>query len=159
MEAAVLAILMERTIEVLHRLKRGESLLGPYFSEDFVLIDPGGLDAESRVAELPQKRHIFKAPLPHDALDDIPRLPLRVEMEVALMVAPINDVPKGDPPHLPLILLVVDADAGMIIGFDTLNTREGLDAAFVTLPGAITQILRRANLVPKRIAARHAILL
>ncbi len=158
-EASVLAILMERTIEVLHRLKRGESLLRPYFSEDFVLIDPEGRDGECRVADLPQARHILKAALPHDALDDIPRSPLRVEMEVALMVAPINDVPEGEPPYMPLILLVVDADSGMILGFDTLNTREGLDAAFVTLPIVINQILKQANLVPARITARHAILL
>ena len=158
-EAADLAILMVRTLEVLHRLKRGEDLLRPYFSEDLVLIDPEGRDAECRVADLPQTRHILKVALPPGALDGIPRSSLRLEMEMALMISPINDVPKGEPPYMPLILLAVDADSGMIIGFDTLDTREGLDAAFVTLPDAINQILKKANFVPKRIAARHAMLL
>ena len=95
---------MERTLEVLHRLKRGENLLRPYFSEDLVFIDPDRRDAECRVADLSQKRHILKAPLPHGALDGIPRSSLRLEMEVALMILPINDVPKVEPPYMPLIL-------------------------------------------------------
>ena len=157
-EAADLAILMEHTLAVFHRLKRGENLLRPNFSEDIVLIDSEGRDSKCRVADFPQTRHILKVSLPHGALDGIPRSSLRLEMEVALMISPINDVPKGEPPYMPLILLAVDADSGMIIGFDTLDTREGLDSAFVKMPDAINQILKKANLVPKRIAARHAIL-
>jgi hypothetical protein len=53
----------------------------------------------------------------------------------------------------------VDADSGVIIDFDALHTREGLDASFATLPNATSRILRDANLASKRIAARHAMLL
>jgi hypothetical protein len=54
---------------------------------------------------------------------------------------------------------MLDVDTGMAMGFDMLDTSEGLDSAFIRLPETITGMLKQAGVVPRAIRARHPSLL
>jgi len=137
------------------------NLLLPFDEKEFFLRrkNEDWEDSTCRVADLPVQQHILKAELPRDALAGIPRAGLRVEADLLLMITPISDVPPGEAPYLPLMLIMVDAASGFVLGFETISTREGFDAAMVRIPGALTAVLKKAKVVPAQIAARHPILL
>ena len=160
-EVAEFESLLEQTLVVLRRSGNGEDLLQPFDEKEFFLRRRNGdwEDSTCRVAELSVPQHILKAALPRDALAGIPRAGLRVEADLILMITPINDVPPGEAPYLPLMLIMVDSASGFVLGFETISTREGFDAAMVRIPDAITAVLKKAKVVPAQIAARHPILL
>ena len=153
--------LLEQTLVVLRRLGNGEDLFHPFDEKEFFLRTKNGdwEDSTCRVADLPVAQHILKAELPPDALAGISRTDLRVEADLILMLTPIDDGPPGEAPYLPLMLIMVDAASGFVLGFETISTREGFDAAMVRIPDAITAVLKKAKVVPAQIAARHPILL
>ena len=160
-EVAEFESLLEQTLVVLRRLDDGEDLLLPFDEKEFFLRrkNEDWEDSTCRVADLPVQQHILKAELPRDALAGIPRAGLRVEADLFLMITPISDVPPGEAPYLPLMLIMVDSASGFVLGFETISTREGFDAAMVRIPDAITAVLKKAKVVPAQIAARHPILL
>lgn len=153
--------LLEQTLVVLRRSGNGEDLLQPFDEKEFFLRKRNGdwEDSICRVADLPLPQHILKAGLPRDALAGIPRAGLRIETDLMLMLTPINDVPRGEAPYFPLMLIMVDAASGFVLGFEMISTKEGFDAAMVRLPDTITAVLKKAKVVPAQIAARHPILL
>lgn len=160
-EAAKFESLLEQTLVVLRRLDDGEDLLRPFDEKEFFLRRRNGdwEDSTVRVAELPVPQHILKAELSRDALVGIPRTGLRVEADLILMITPLTDVPPGEAPYLPLMLIMVDSASGSVLGVETISTREGFDAAMVLIPDAITTTLKKAKVIPAQIAARHPILL
>jgi len=153
--------LLEQTLVVLRRSAEGENLLRPFDEPEFFLRKRNGdwEDSTVRVSDLPVLHHILKAEIPRDALAGIPKSGLRVEADLILMLTPINDVPPGEAPYLQLMLIMVDAASGFVLGFETISTKEGMDAAMVRIPDALTAVLKKAKVVPAQIAARHPILL
>ncbi len=153
--------LLEQTWVVLRRLENGEDLLQPFEEKEFFLRRRNGdwEDSTCRVEDLPVAQHILKAELPRNALAGVPKTGLRVEADLVLMLTPINDVPPGEAPYLPLMLIMVDTASGFVLGFETIPTKEGFDAAMVRIPDALTGVLKKAKVVPAQIAARHPILL
>jgi len=152
--------LLEQTLVVLKRLAAGERLLCPFDQEEFFLRIKEGdwQDSRCRVAELPVDRHILRAELPSGALEGVQRTKAHFEIDLCLMPSPITDVPPGEPPYYPFMLIVVDSLSRMIIGFNLISTKEGVDAAMVQLPDTITKVLRNAKVIPAYIAARHPVL-
>jgi hypothetical protein len=75
------------------------------------------------------------------------------------MTTPIADVPKGEPPYFPMILLVVDSASGQVVGMELFPTVDGVDSVFVRIPETLTGILKKAKIAPAAIAARHPVLL
>ena len=159
-ELADFSGLLEQTLVVFKRLNAGERLLRQFDEVEFFLRrNAGGWeDATCRVADLPLPRRILRAELPEGALDGIPKTKARFEIDLFLMPSPVMDVPEGEPPYMPFMLIVVDSKSTMIIGFELLSTKEGADAAMVRIPDALSKLLRKANIVPTKIAARHPVL-
>jgi hypothetical protein len=158
-EARELEILARRSLEVYERIARGEELLSHLDEEEFFLIDSEGKDSVCRPDELPAPRHILQFGLPKDDLDSLKRVDLEVEVEMALLVAPIKHPVEGEPPYLPFFVAMLDANYGMAMGFEMLDTSEGLDSAFIRLPETITEMLKQVGVIPRAIRARHPSLL
>ena len=157
-----LEILLEQSIVVLKRLNAGEKLLRPYNDAEFFLrkADDGQWgDSLCRIEELPVPRHILQAFLPEGALDGLRKTNERIEVDLVLTLTPITDVPRGEAPYLPMMLLMVNSTAGLVVEVETLSTKDGLDAAMARIPDAITGLLKKAKFVPTTIAARNPILL
>ena len=157
-EAEVLLPLMKATVEVIDRLAAGETLTAPYDAEEFFLRRADGTDGVCRPSGLPLPQHRLQAALDEHALDGLPRAPRVVEMELSIMLTPIGDVPRGEAPYFPFILLMAESDSGRVSGMEILSTKEGVDAALVRLPQAIIHVIRQSGEVPSRIAVRHPIL-
>lgn len=157
-EAEVLLPLLKATVEVLDRLGAGETLTAPYDAEEFFLRRADGTDGVCRPSDLPLPHHRLQATLDEHALDGLPRAPRVVEMDLSIMLTPIGDVPRGEAPYFPLILLMAERDSGRVSGMEILSTKDGVDAALVRLPEAIIHVIRQSGEVPLRIAVRHPIL-
>jgi hypothetical protein len=155
------AVLLEQSLVVLKRLNAGEDLLRPFEEEEFFLRRNDGQwgDSICRIEDLPTVQHILQADLPEGVLDGLRRTKERVEVDLVLMLTPMTDVPPGEAPYLPLMLLMVNSSSGLVMGFETLSTKEGLDAAMVRIPDAITGLLKKAKIIPGKIAARNPILI
>lgn len=158
-EAPILARLMSGTAEVLDRLGAGETLTAPYDTKEFFLRRADGTDGVCRPSEMPLPHHRLQAELDEHALDGLKRVRMDVEMEFVLMFSPVADVPRGEPPYFPFVLLLAGRDSGLVLGVELLSTKDGMDAALVRLPEAIINLIRKSGVVPSAIAARHPILL
>lgn len=156
-EARDLTALMEQTLAVLRR--GDENLFRPFDAPEFFLRTWDGRDSVCRVADLPVLRHIVRAELPSGALDGLRKTAARLEADLCLLPAPVGDVPRGEAPYFPLLLLVADAASGIVVGMEMLSTADGVDPAFARIPAALTGILRKAGIIPAAIVARHPVLL
>ncbi len=156
-EALDLTALMEQTLVVLRRAD--EALLQPFDMDEFFMRTWDGKDSTCRIADLPVHRRVIRATLPAGVLDDLKKTAVRLEADLFLMTTPIADVPKGEPPYFPMMLLVADSASGQVVGMELFSTADGIDSVFVRIPGALTAILKKAKMVPAAIAARHPVLL
>jgi|GEM_PF-943879 len=152
--------LLEQTLVVLKRQEAGEDILRPFAQDEFFLRQKAGewKDATCRVADLLLPHHCLSVDLPDGALDGLRRVNAHFEMDMFLMPSPVADVPPGEPPYFPFLLIAVDAGSGMVHGIELISTKEGVDEALAKIPETITKILRLAKVVPVKIAARHPIL-
>lgn len=157
-EAAVLSLLMTGTVEVLDRLAAGEKLVSPYDAKKFFLRGADGTDGVCCLSELPLPQHRLQAELDAHALDGVERVRMDAEMELMLMLTPVGDVPPGEPPYFPFLLLMVASDSGRVLGLEMLSTKDGMDAALVRLPEAIIKLIKQGGAVPSSIAVSHPIL-
>ena len=156
-EAQDLKILMEQTVAILKR--SDEDLLRPFDEEEFFLRTWDGQDSVCRVADLPVHQHIIQAMIPEGVLNGLKKSKLKIELELILMISPISDVPPGEAPYLPMMLIAADSDSGMVVGFEVISTRDGVDAAYARIPEALTGLLRKAGIIPAKILARHPMVL
>lgn len=158
-EAAVLSRLMALTVGVLDRVGAGETLTSNYDAKEFFLRRADGTDGVCRPSKLPLPLHRLQAALDEHALDGLRRVRMDVEMELVLMLSPVADVPRGEPPYFPFVVLLAGQDSGLVLGVELLSTKDGLDAALVRLPETIVNLIKQAGAVPSSIAVRHPILL
>lgn len=158
-DAPELLVLLERSLAVFQRIARGENLVRPLEEDEFFMIDPVGNDAVCRVDELPESRHILQFGLVKNALDHLPRTDQEVEVEMALMISPVQHPVPGEPPYLPFLVVMLDVDSGLAMGFDMLNPSESVDAALIRLPETLTNLLEKAGVVPRAMRVRHPSLL
>ncbi len=158
-DAPELLILLERSLAVFERIARGEDLVRPLEEEEFFLVDPEGNDAVCRVDDLPESRHILQFGLGKNALDHLPRTDQEVEVEMALMLSPVQHPEPGEAPYLPFLVVMLDVDSGLAMGFDMLNPSESVDSALIRLPETLTNILEKAGVVPGAMRVRHPSLL
>lgn len=156
-EARDLAVLMEQTLVVLRRMD--EELLRPLDMDEFFLRMWDGRDSICRVADLPVHRQVIQAPLPEGALDGLKKVSIRLEADLFLMTTPLADVPRGEAPYFPMMLLVADSQSGQIVGMEMFSTVDGVDSVFARIPEGLTGILKKAKIIPATIAARHPMLL
>lgn len=156
-EAHDLNALMEQTLVVLGR--KDKSLFRPFEMDEFFLRTWDGKDSLCRVADLPAHRHFIQAPLPPGALDDLKKAAIQLEADLLLMTTPIADVPNGEAPYFPMMLLVAESESGLVAGMELFSTADGIDSVFARIPEALTGILKKAKIIPATIAARHPILL
>lgn len=163
-EASEMEMLLEQTLVVLEReMESPDTVLEVCDSESFFLREQNSAgeweDSRCEVDDLPVASHVLRANLPRGVPDGLSRSPLRLELDLALMPFPVADVPKGEAPYFPLVLMLVDSASGMILGMELLPTKDGLDAGLVLLPDAFARILRQGGILPACILARHPILL
>jgi hypothetical protein len=157
-EARMLLPLLSGAIEVLDRRAAGDEVTAPFTADEFFLLRADGSSGVCRVQDLPLARHRLQAMLDPGALDGLSRSKVKAELELALLLTPIAEVPPGEPPFFPYLLLLADAESGAVLGAELIPTGDGADAALVQLPQAVAALIRGAGSVPACIAVRHPVL-
>lgn len=148
---------MEMTRDVLQRHEEG--IFRSCFGREFFLLTSEGQDSVCHLDELPPTRRIVRAPVPGGALDGLKRVKARFEVELFLMLSPIAEAPKSEPPYFPFALLLADSETGAILGMELLSTRNGVEEAYARIPETLIQVLKRVGVKPAVLAARHPVLL
>jgi len=72
---------------------------------------------------------------------------------------PVADVPRGEAPFFPMLLLVADSASGRIVGMEMFSTVDGFDSIVARIPETLAGILKKAKIIPATIAAQNPILL
>jgi hypothetical protein len=77
----------------------------------------------------------------------------RFTLQADLFAIPSQIKEKGDPrPYLPYVLLVVDADSGMILATDLFVAKPSLDAVWAQAQAGFLGTITRIGSIPRRIA-------
>ena len=76
------------------------------------------------------------------------------EFEFDFLPAPVLIGPKGTRPRWPHVLIVVEADSGLVVGSEFLAALDGLPAMWSEIPGKLLSILSKSSIRPARIRVR-----
>lgn len=83
------------------------------------------------------------------AVKKLPKGKYQVEVDCFLLPTPIG--PKGIRPYYPYMLLVVDAQAGVVMGFEMLEPKPSVDAMWGMVPLTLIQQLASTGRLPQEI--------
>ncbi len=162
-EADIFELLLEQALLGLKRAELDPELLLDLDAPAFFLRrrTAAGTWEDDRciTATLPVEQRILQAELPDSALDGLARSPRKIEAALKMMLTPTANPTSGLAPFFPYILMLVDAESGMVLALNLLSTADGVDAALVQIPDTLTKSLRAAGFVPAVITARHPVLL
>jgi hypothetical protein len=164
-EALFLRYILEQTVEVALRFKDNPLLLEPPNEESYFVRVP-----HRENERLTWEDRILQAPPPEpqtipitmdlqmlDALKSIPQSKHKIESDFFMFPLPTRE--KDDRPFFPYVLLMVDAQSGMILGTEMLQPQPSLEAMWGLIPGNIVAQLARVGIRPQEIKVRSDLLL
>lgn len=164
-EACFLEYALEQTLNVALRFRENPSLL-KYPDDDNYLIrvphkENGTVKWVDRIMYVapPQPATI---PIPMDiqtleALKQLPQSKFTLEIDFFMVTTPIAE--KGSRPCYPYLLLMVETQGKMIIGYDTLLPDSSLEDMWGSIPLNVVNQLARMDIVPNEIKIRSDLLL
>jgi hypothetical protein len=163
-EARFLTHALNQLSEVAPRFKENPSLLEPSNDDDYLMRVPrqegNTLVWEDRLMSAPPPEPVsISIPMDIDALGALKQLPVsksRLEVDLFMFPSPIQE--KEDRPFFPYVLLVIDAQSGMILGNEMLKPEPSLEAMWGLVPMKLVQQLARARIAPKEVTVRSELL-
>ncbi len=158
-EARFLTCVLEQAIEVALRFKEDPALLEPPDDESYLVRVPhngGGVAWEDQIVRVPPPEpKPISIPMDMEALETVKRLPRTrhtFEMDLFILPTPIGE--RGTRPYLPYVLLMTDADSGMILGSDLLKPEPNLEALWGLVPVTVVYRLAQVGRLPRQINVR-----
>ena len=153
--------ILEQTMDVAPRFKEDESLLYPEEvggDEMLLLRVPSEQDGE-----LVWKDEFVPIPEPvlqgisfeidqeaFEALQNVPRVGNSVEIDLFMLLAPIEDK-REERPFFPFPLLIVDAESGQVLSHDMLAPLPTMEAMYGEVPQRVIDLFLSNNLLPHEI--------
>jgi hypothetical protein len=161
-EARFLTFALEQLLEVAPRLRNdNESLFGEG-DTDFLVRTPrrenNRIIWEDRITRIPEpeKKTVTPAPLDAKQIEALKRLPRAenvIEVELSMLPAPVRE--KKGRPFFPYLLMIADAQSGMILASDMLQPLPSLEAMRAELPLKLSAHLSQLGAIPDTIAVRN----
>ncbi len=156
-EVHFLQCALDQTLDVAPRVKKNRSILMPGKDENYLLRKPTKRDNElvwqdSMLTVLPpppQKIEFSINMLTIKSLRDL--VPSNISLEIDFFMLPEPVKEKGTRPFYPYILLMADADSGMIVGNQILQPFPTLESMWETIPSQVDTLLKKLELLPERI--------
>ncbi|MGE0130370.1 MAG: hypothetical protein AB7U82_20025 [Blastocatellales bacterium] len=162
-EARFLTAALEQLLEVAPRLRDNDDILHGEDDEDFLVRvsrkendHAVWEDKIMRVPE-PEKKTPTPAPLAPQQIEALKRLPktsLAIEMELTMLPMPVRE--KKERPFFPYLLLIADAQRGLVLGTDMLQPLPSLEAMRAELPLKLAETLSQLGAAPRLITVRTA---
>ncbi len=156
-EARFLAVAIEQGLAVIHRLEEDPDLLEPPDAEEYLVRIPAGHDwADEWLIPPPSPPQ----PLPTvdtkrlaTLREQLPRASFTLEADLFTLPTFIKE--KDDPwPYLPYVLLVVEAESGLIVGHELMIAQPSLEVVWRQTQASLLDTLSRLQNLPNRLAIR-----
>ncbi len=164
-EARSLAEALDQLLEVAPRFKEDRSLLVPEDERTYlvrVAHQEGGTRVwKDTVMEVPPPEpvsiQIEMDPEVLGSLENLPQSGHELEMDLFMFPTPIQGE-KGARPVFPYMLLVVEAESGMVLGTELLEPTPSLEAMWSSVPLAFARQLVGSELKPNEVTVGSGLL-
>src|SRR5215210_266586 len=123
--------------------REGETLLWEDASTGIPPLDAPPIEVEMEVSKI-------------EALGQLPRTGVRLEVDFFMVPAPVRD--EGDRPYFPHMLLMVDAESGMILGSELLKPFPSQEAMWGSVPEVLADQLSGVDLLPEKVSVDSELL-
>ena len=163
-EASFLSVALEQLADVAPRFREELSLLEPSEGGGYLLRVPRQEgetllweDASTGIPPLdapPIEVEVEVSKL--EALGQLPRRGVRLEVDFFMFPAPVQD--EGDRPYFPHMLLMVDAESGMILGSELLKPFPSQEAMWGSVPEDLADQLSGVGLLPEKVSVDSGLL-
>jgi len=160
-EARFLTAALEQLLDVAPRVRDDEDVLCGEEDDEFLVrvprVENARLVWEDKIMRVPKPEMKKAAPAPLDPqlLESLKQLPeVTNVIEIGLTMLPMPAREKKDRPFFPYLLMLVDANSGVIIGNDMLRPLPSLDAMRAEIPTKLAEHLLRLGVRPLRVAVR-----
>jgi hypothetical protein len=160
-EARFLTTALEQLLDVAPRVRDDEDILFGEGDDDFLVRVPRAekarlvwADKIVRIPE-PEKKEATPSPLDPQSLESLKKLPEVtnvLEIELTMLPTPVRE--KKERPFFPYMLMLAEAQSGMILGNDMLQPLPSLDAMRAELPVKVAEHLLRLGVKPLKINVR-----
>lgn len=163
-EVRFLQCALDQTLNVAPRVKENRSILMPGGEGNYLLRKPIKKDAElvwqdAVLTVLPPAPQKIEFTINQYAIEVLRNLvPSNISLEIDFFMLPEPVKEKNSRPFYPYILLLVDADDGIIVGNQMLKPLPRLESMWETIPSQVDILLRDIELLPKRIYVNSDIL-
>ena len=154
-EATVLALVLEQVLEVAPRFREDRRLLevtndGAYPVRVASKVDGAVVWKDQRLkvaASSPPGIMIDMDMRLLAFLRGLPRSKVDVEIGVSMFPSPVGDAESR--PYFPFIVLVVDTRSGMVLGYEMLDPRPGMEAMWGQVTVSVARALANNQLAPR----------
>ena len=160
-EARFLTTALEQLLDVAPRVRDDEEILSGEGDDDFLVrvprVEKGRLVWEDKIMRVPEPGEKEAAPAPIDqqlleSLKQLPEVTNVIEIEATMLPLPARE--KKERPFFPYLLMIVDANSGVILGSDMLHPLPSLDAMRAELPIKVAGHLLRLGVKPVKLVVR-----
>ncbi|MGI9107327.1 MAG: DUF7309 domain-containing protein [Pyrinomonadaceae bacterium] len=166
-EARLITYALTQMLEVAPRVKDNPAILSAEDNEagEIYLVrvarrEGDGLVWEDRMMRVPPPEPV-RLPVVVDVevvgqLKELPRRSLALEIDLLSVPAAIGE--KGERPARPYLLMLADAQSGMIVGTEMMTVEDSLRGMHEQIPMLLAALLAQAGIVPGEIRVRSELL-
>jgi hypothetical protein len=160
-EARFLTTALEQLLDVAPRVRDDEDVFWGEGDDDFLVRFPRAEKArlvwEDKIIRIPEPESKEVAPSPLDpqlleSLKQLPEVTNALEIELTMLPMPMRE--KKERPFFPYMLMLAEAQTGMILGNDMLQPLPSLDAMRAEIPTKVAEQLLRLGVKPLKIVVR-----
>jgi hypothetical protein len=162
-EARLLTCALTQTLEVAPRVRENPAILSVKDDEvgETYLVrvsrrEGDDLIWEDRMMRVPPPEPVrFPVVLDEEVVGQLKQLPRRsLALEIDLLSMPAAIGEKGERPARPYLLMLADAQSGMIVGTEMLTVEDSLREMQGQVPMLLAALLAQAGIVPNEIRVR-----
>jgi hypothetical protein len=161
-EVKMLSCALEQTLVVAERAREDDSLLEPEDEDRYLVRTPrtsaGQLIWEDRRMTFQMEPFHVVPDIDPGAVDELKALrQSENELELDCISIPARIGSQGERPRWPHMLIILDAESGVILGFELLEAVDGLPAMWREIPSRTLSILLKSEVRPARIRVRSTL--
>jgi hypothetical protein len=160
-EAGFLTAALNQLIDVAPRVRNDEGILWGEEDDDFLVRVPrkekGRVVWEDRILRAPEPVEKEVTPARPDtqlleSLKSLPKKGMAFELDLKMMPMPVRE--KKERPFFPYLLMIVEAQSGLVLSVDTIEPQPSLDEMRASLPLRLASAMSQMGVIPQVISVR-----
>lgn len=160
-ESSKIAAMLEQILEIVKRARVNKTFIHGVMHDDETYLVRESVTIgtlrywEDRYERMAVSSVIYKCSITQEKLNKVLGFQEKVEIEVDLRIMPTPVKGKNEPVYFPLCLICIDAENGLVHGFNILKPLPTLDDLYGRLPAELLEILIKAEICPELIMVRN----